>query len=157
MQIDRSAAALLRVQVDLPELAQRVGLDEVTLVVDVKAVIDRMVLELGDVTGDIDDGHPAGEFRRALAGQPARYGSCHGRCRAPQRPRRGGRCGRRFPRGLDDWGLAGTRRGQYRSDLVADEAAVRVLTAAGLGVLSEESGFSADADGSPVARCARPR
>jgi fructose-1,6-bisphosphatase/inositol monophosphatase family enzyme len=42
---------------------------------------------------------------------------------------------------LDDWGLAGTREGQYRSDLAADEAAVRVLDAAGFGVLSEESGL----------------
>src|SRR5437762_7760924 len=44
-------------------------------------------------------------------------------------------------RGLDDWGLAGTRAGQYRSDLAADTAAVGVLTRAGLGVLSEESGL----------------
>lgn len=43
---------------------------------------------------------------------------------------------------LDDWGPAGTRPGQYRSDLVADEAARRVLDAAGVGVLSEESGLS---------------
>jgi myo-inositol-1(or 4)-monophosphatase len=42
---------------------------------------------------------------------------------------------------LDDWGLAGTREGQYKSDLVADRAAVAVLDAAGLGVLSEESGL----------------
>ena len=42
---------------------------------------------------------------------------------------------------LDDWGLAGTRPGQYRSDLVADEAVVRVLDGAGFGVLSEESGL----------------
>ncbi|MDA8291492.1 MAG: hypothetical protein M0Z33_07435 [Actinomycetota bacterium] len=41
---------------------------------------------------------------------------------------------------LDDWGPAGTRPGQYRSDLAADGAAVEVLLAAGLGVLSEESG-----------------
>ncbi|MDQ6697046.1 MAG: inositol monophosphatase [Actinomycetota bacterium] len=41
---------------------------------------------------------------------------------------------------IDDWGPAGTRPGQYRSDLVADEAAVDRLTAAGMGVLSEESG-----------------
>ncbi len=45
--------------------------------------------------------------------------------------------------GLDDWGLAGTRPGQYRSDLVADAAALAVLDAAGLGVLSEESGMHA--------------
>jgi fructose-1,6-bisphosphatase/inositol monophosphatase family enzyme len=43
--------------------------------------------------------------------------------------------------GLGDWGLAGTRPDQYRSDLVADEAAVPVLRQAGLGVLSEESGL----------------
>jgi len=41
---------------------------------------------------------------------------------------------------LDDWGLAGTRDGQYRSDLAADAAALEVLGRAGLGVLSEESG-----------------
>jgi myo-inositol-1(or 4)-monophosphatase len=41
---------------------------------------------------------------------------------------------------LADWGLAGTRPGQYRSDLVADEAATEVLRAAGLGIFSEESG-----------------
>lgn len=42
--------------------------------------------------------------------------------------------------GLSDWGLAGTRPGQYRSDLAADTVAVDLLTSAGLGVLSEESG-----------------
>jgi len=42
---------------------------------------------------------------------------------------------------LDNWGLAGTRSGQYRSDLVADDVAVSVLLDAGLGVLSEESGL----------------
>lgn len=42
--------------------------------------------------------------------------------------------------GLEDWGLAGTREGQYRSDLVADKAALEVLEAAGYGCISEESG-----------------
>ena len=42
--------------------------------------------------------------------------------------------------GLADWGLAGTKAGQYRSDLVADAAAVEIIERAGLGVLSEESG-----------------
>ena len=41
---------------------------------------------------------------------------------------------------LHDWSLAGTRDGQYRSDLAADAAATAVLDAAGLGVMSEESG-----------------
>lgn len=43
---------------------------------------------------------------------------------------------------LDDWGLAGTREGQYRSDLAADAVALELLDGAGLGVLSEESGPS---------------
>ncbi len=41
---------------------------------------------------------------------------------------------------LTDWGLAGAREGQYRSDLVADAAVLAVLDEAGLGVMSEESG-----------------
>lgn len=41
---------------------------------------------------------------------------------------------------LDDWSPAGTRPGQYRSDLAADDVAVRSLLDAGLGVLSEETG-----------------
>lgn len=45
--------------------------------------------------------------------------------------------------GLADWGPAGTRAGQYFSDLAADGAAVAVLREAGLGVLSEESGSAA--------------
>lgn len=42
--------------------------------------------------------------------------------------------------GLGDWGLAGTREGQYKSDLVADRAALEVIEAAGFGTVSEESG-----------------
>jgi myo-inositol-1(or 4)-monophosphatase len=41
---------------------------------------------------------------------------------------------------VTDWGLAGTRAGQYHSDLAADAAALRVLEPAEVGVLSEESG-----------------
>lgn len=40
-----------------------------------------------------------------------------------------------------DWGETGTHRGQHHSDLAADEAGVAVLSGAGLGVLSEESGL----------------
>ncbi|MDQ6724579.1 MAG: hypothetical protein M3066_00135, partial [Actinomycetota bacterium] len=42
--------------------------------------------------------------------------------------------------GLGDWGPAGTRPGQYRSDLAADAVALPILRDAGLGVLSEETG-----------------
>lgn len=44
---------------------------------------------------------------------------------------------------LGDWGPSGAREGQYRSDVVADAAARRVLDAAGVAVLSEESGAHA--------------
>ena len=43
---------------------------------------------------------------------------------------------------VEDWGLAGTRSGQHHSDLAADAAALDVLTSAGLGILSEESGLT---------------
>lgn len=49
-------------------------------------------------------------------------------------------------RAAADWGPSGRRIGQYASDLVADEAALGVLEAAGLQVLSEESGIG-DGDG----------
>jgi myo-inositol-1(or 4)-monophosphatase len=42
---------------------------------------------------------------------------------------------------LEDWGPAGTRPGQYLSDLAADAAAIEVLERAGLGALSEETGL----------------
>ncbi|HEX9260360.1 MAG TPA: inositol monophosphatase [Acidimicrobiales bacterium] len=44
--------------------------------------------------------------------------------------------------GATDFGLTGEVAGQHHSDLVADAAALAVLTAAGFGVLSEESGLS---------------
>lgn len=42
---------------------------------------------------------------------------------------------------LDDWGHSGGRPDQYRSDVVADRAALDVLVGAGYGVFSEESGL----------------
>ncbi len=53
---------------------------------------------------------------------------------------------------IGDWGPAGTRPGQYHSDLVADEAVLAVLHRAGLRVLSEESALTEPAGGArPVA------
>ena len=54
VELERSAAGLLGVQVDLPGLAHGVGLDEVALVVDVEAVVGGVVLEIGDEAGDIE-------------------------------------------------------------------------------------------------------
>jgi fructose-1,6-bisphosphatase/inositol monophosphatase family enzyme len=45
---------------------------------------------------------------------------------------------------LEDWGPAGTKPGQYRLDLAADDAALPILHGAGLAVLSEESGQTGD-------------
>ncbi len=44
--------------------------------------------------------------------------------------------------GLDDWGLAGARAGQYVHDLVADELIVAALLDRGVSVLTEESGVT---------------
>jgi myo-inositol-1(or 4)-monophosphatase len=44
-------------------------------------------------------------------------------------------------RTVTDWGPSGGRVGQYALDVTADDAALAVLRRAGVGVLSEESGF----------------
>jgi myo-inositol-1(or 4)-monophosphatase len=44
--------------------------------------------------------------------------------------------------GLEEWGPAGTKPGQYHLDLAADAAALPILHGAGLAVLSEESGVT---------------
>ena len=46
-----------------------------------------------------------------------------------------------------DWGKSGLRHDQYVPDLVADEAALGVLKAAGIRVLSEESGLEPERPG----------
>ncbi len=53
--------------------------------------------------------------------------------------------------GLEDWGPAGTRPGQYHLDLAADAAALPILYGAGLAVLSEESGLTGGAGGGLLA------
>jgi len=44
--------------------------------------------------------------------------------------------------GVTDWGLSGQRDGQYTIDVAADAVAVQMLSDAGFGVLSEESGLT---------------
>ena len=139
MQVEWAAAPFLRMQVDFPRLSQRVGLDEVTLVVHVEAVVDRVVLQFGHETGDVDHCHPAtiGAGRAGPRTTVARVNDdavlavLHDAATAVGA----------VLEGLPDWGLAGTRAGQYRSDLAADAAALAVLERAGFGVLSEESGL----------------
>jgi len=57
VQVDGSATAVLGMQVDFPRLAKRVRLDKVTLVMDVKSVRHRMVLEVCDEPSDVNCGH----------------------------------------------------------------------------------------------------
>lgn len=61
---------------------------------------------------------------------------------------------RRVLAGLENWELAGTEKAsQYSHDLLADEAALKVLFAAGINVVSEESGIhiASAAPGDPAA------
>lgn len=53
-------------------------------------------------------------------------------------------------RATRDRGMSGRRAGQYVLDLSADDAALGVLRRAGVGVLSEESGFEPGPAGAPV-------
>ena len=53
-------------------------------------------------------------------------------------------------RTVTDWGPSGGRDGQYALDLTADEAALAVIARAGVGVLSEESGYSPGTTGEIV-------
>ena len=146
VQVERAAAGLLGVQVDLPRLAQRVRLDEVAFVVHVEPVVDGVVLQLGDEPGDVDDRHSAAPF----TSQPE--GSLYGYRR---RGVTGGPDPDELPGILSATAAAivealarrrstgaspDTIPGQHHSDLAADAAAVEVLVAAGVGVLSEESG-----------------
>ena len=57
VEVDRALATLLGVDIDFPRLSQRVALDEMALVVDMETVFDRVILEIGDEPGDVDDCH----------------------------------------------------------------------------------------------------
>ncbi len=53
-------------------------------------------------------------------------------------------------RTVTDWGPSGGRVGQYALDVTADDAALAVLNRSGVGVLSEESGYSPGTTGEIV-------
>jgi fructose-1,6-bisphosphatase/inositol monophosphatase family enzyme len=53
-------------------------------------------------------------------------------------------------RTVTDWGPSGERDGQYALDVTADEAALAVIERAGVGVLSEESGYNPGTTGEVV-------
>ncbi len=118
------------------------------LVVDVEAVVSGMVLEIGHESGNVEQGHRTRVPARDPGSEPGtghQYPCpwttpCSWTCwTTPPGPwpprstptRRRTSCRRR----------PGDRPGQYRIDLVADDAALSVLRAAGVGILSEESGL----------------
>ena len=130
VQVDRPAARLFGMQIDFPQLAQRIGLDEVPLVVHVKPVIDRMALQIAHEAGYIDDRHVDGHYRLIVM-NPDPLGLLNDVVNAVALAMRS----------VSDFGPSGGRDGQYALDIVADEAALSVLRSAGVGVLSEESGL----------------
>ena len=88
MEVEGAVAALVRVQVDLPRLAERIRLDEMTLVMNVKAMVDRrMILEIGDVSGHIDDCHET-LLRRGTVRVTGRAAGAAYRCRNRMLPGR---------------------------------------------------------------------
>ena len=68
MKVERAIAGFLGVEVDFPGLAERVGFDEVPLVVNVETMVHGVVLQLRNVPCDIDHGHS----HNASGGQPIR-------------------------------------------------------------------------------------
>ena len=63
VQVDRTLAALLGMHVDFPRLAQRIALHEMTFVVHVEAVFDRVVFQIGNEAGDVEDCHVRRGYR----------------------------------------------------------------------------------------------
>ncbi len=51
--------------VDFPELAKRVGLDEVSFVVNVETVVDGLTLDVRHESCNVDDCHWCGHYRAA--------------------------------------------------------------------------------------------
>jgi hypothetical protein len=57
VQVERTVTRFLGVEVHFPCLAERVGFDEVPLVVNVEAMVHGVVLQLRNVPSYIDHGH----------------------------------------------------------------------------------------------------
>jgi myo-inositol-1(or 4)-monophosphatase len=145
VQVKWAAAPLLGVQVDLPCLAERVRLYEVPFIMDVKSVVDGVVLQVCYVSRDVDYCHSGISLiarRWAAALLEGQIGS-----RPVDEEDLLAICADVVDavgdalEGVTDWAPKGDRPGQYAFDLVADRAALEVLDRTGLGVLSEESGL----------------
>jgi myo-inositol-1(or 4)-monophosphatase len=146
MEVYRAGASFLGMQVDFPKLAQRVGLDEVTFVMNVEAVVDGLTLHVGHKTCNVNYCHafwtlpslgvdtpydiPDGSIDLDATAVLDLFASI---------------CDRAIGVVLanKDWGESGLRAGQYNIDLDMDEVCIRPLLEAGYTVLSEESGVHA--------------
>jgi myo-inositol-1(or 4)-monophosphatase len=126
-------------QVHFPRLAQRIGLDEMSLIVDVESMSHRMVLKVCYETSNVNGGHYLQDSRRS------RYrGYVEDSLFAPLRE-----CALEIGEAVKDHrgrGFSGQRETQYHLDLVADEVALRILIGAGFRVVSEESGVTGDGE-----------
>jgi hypothetical protein len=57
VQIEWAATAIFGMELHFPDLAEGVRLDEVPLVVNMEAMVDGVILEVGHVPGHVDDCH----------------------------------------------------------------------------------------------------
>jgi len=57
VKIEWASTSFFGVQIHLPHLAKRISLNEMSLVVDVEAVVDSMIFEICNISGNIDDSH----------------------------------------------------------------------------------------------------
>ena len=70
VEVERTTAGFLRVELHLPGLTERVRLDEVALGVNVKPVLDGVGFQVGDETGDVDGWHGWPSWRGLAARLP---------------------------------------------------------------------------------------
>lgn len=136
MQVDWPAAGLLRVKIDLPQLAQRVRLHEMTFVVHMEAVVDGVGLQIGHEPGNVENGHRCDTTVSlmarfdALSDDREILGFLHDVADAAAD----------VIDETDLWEMTGHREGQYSGDVAVDEVVVDMCEAAGFAVFSEESG-----------------
>ena len=57
VEIERPTTSLFWMRIDFPRLVEGVRLDEVALVMDVKAVLDGVILQIGHESVDVDCCH----------------------------------------------------------------------------------------------------
>jgi fructose-1,6-bisphosphatase/inositol monophosphatase family enzyme len=108
-------------------------------------VIDRVTLQVGDEPGNIDNGQQDSSTGDSRACARARFRHYRPVGMSDENVlevlRDAADAVAKALAGVHDWGLSGARPGQYRADLVANDAALAVLRRTGMGILSEETGL----------------